>query len=55
MLYPGDGRQLAGSVFTTYDKSQDVVWVMTRFDERAFEVTTRRSYRKCGRAKSSFD
>jgi len=38
MLYPNDGRQLAGSVFTTDDKNTDVVWIMTRFDERAFEV-----------------
>lgn len=38
MLYPGDGRQPAGSVFTTDDKSTDVVWIMTRFDERALEV-----------------
>lgn len=38
ILYPSDGRQLAGGVFTTDDKSTDVVWIMTRFDERAFEV-----------------
>jgi hypothetical protein len=38
MLYPSDGRQLAGSVFTTDDKSTEVVWIMTRFDERALEV-----------------
>ena len=38
MLYPADGRQLAGSVFTTADKSTDVVWVLTRFDEQTLEV-----------------
>ena len=38
MLYPAGSRQLAGSVFTTADKSTDVVWVLTRFDEQALEV-----------------
>ena len=38
MLYPSDGRPLVGSVFTTDDKSTDVVSIMTRFDERALEV-----------------
>ena len=38
ILYPSDSRQLAGSVFTTDDKNTDVVWIMTSFDERAFEV-----------------
>ena len=38
MLYPNDGRQVAGSVFTTADDSTEVVWIMTRFDERALEV-----------------
>jgi hypothetical protein len=38
MLYPGDGGQPAGSVFTTPGEGQDLVWVMTRFDERMLEV-----------------
>jgi hypothetical protein len=38
MLYPTDGRQMAGSVFTTEGKRTDVIWIMTRFDERALEV-----------------
>ena len=38
MLYPGDGKQPTGSVFTTSDKSREVVWVATRFDDRALEV-----------------
>ena len=38
MVYPSDGRQLPGSVFTTADERIDVVWIMTRFDERAREV-----------------
>ena len=38
MLYPTGNRQMAGSVFTTDDKSTDVVWILTRFDERALEV-----------------
>jgi len=38
MLYPGAGKQPVGSVFTTADKSNDVVWVMTQFDERTLEV-----------------
>jgi hypothetical protein len=38
MLHTGTGRRPVGSVFTTSDESQDVVWVMTRFDERMLEV-----------------
>jgi hypothetical protein len=38
MLYPNDGHQQAGSVFTTADDSKDIVWVMTRFDKRALKV-----------------
>ena len=38
MAYPTDGRQMAGSVFTTDHDGTDIVWVMTRFDERRLEV-----------------
>jgi hypothetical protein len=38
MLYPADGRQQADAVFTTDNNGTDVVWVLTRFDERALEV-----------------
>ena len=38
ILYPTDRQQQAGSVFTTEGKNTDVVWVLTRFDERALEV-----------------
>jgi hypothetical protein len=38
MIYPADGRQLEGSVFTTEGKNTDVVWILTRFDQRALEV-----------------
>jgi hypothetical protein len=38
MLYPSDRQQQAGSVFTTEGKNTDVVWVLTRFDERVLEV-----------------
>jgi hypothetical protein len=38
ILYPSDKQQQAGSVFTTEGKNTDVVWVLTRFDERALEV-----------------
>jgi hypothetical protein len=38
VLYPSDRQQQAGSVFTTEGKNSDVVWVLTRLDERALEV-----------------
>jgi hypothetical protein len=38
ILYPSDRGQQAGSVFTTEGKNTDIVWVLTRFDERAREV-----------------
>ena len=38
MLFPTDGRQPAGSVFTTDNLGTDIVWVLARFDERALEV-----------------
>jgi hypothetical protein len=38
MIYPADGRQLEGSIFTTEGKKADVVWVLTRFEEHALEV-----------------
>ena len=38
VLYPAGGRQSAGSVFTTDHEGTDIVWVLTRFDERTLEV-----------------
>ena len=37
MLYPTDGRQIAGSVFKT-GHEREVSWVLTRFDESTLEV-----------------
>jgi len=38
IIYPSDGGQAEGSVFTTNDRNSEVVWVMTRFDDHALEV-----------------
>ena len=38
MLYPLDGSQQAGAVFTTRQHDQDVVWVLTTYDESAFQI-----------------
>jgi hypothetical protein len=39
MLYPLDGSQQAGAVFTTRQHEQDVVWVLTTYDESALRIS----------------
>jgi len=39
MLYPLKGSQQAGAVFTTRQHDQDVVWVLTTYDESALRVS----------------
>ena len=38
MLYPSDESEQAGAVFTTRQHEQDVVWVLTTYDESAFQI-----------------
>jgi hypothetical protein len=39
MLYPPDRVQKAGSVFTTREHDQDVVWILTVYDEAALRIS----------------
>lgn len=39
MLYPADGSQKAGAVFTTKGNHRDLVWVLATYDEAALKIT----------------
>jgi hypothetical protein len=39
LLYPLDRVQRAGIVFTTREHDQDVIWILTTYDEAAFRIS----------------
>jgi hypothetical protein len=39
LLYPGDRIQKAGAVFTTREQDQDVIWILTVYDEAALRIS----------------
>jgi hypothetical protein len=39
MLYPAERIQKAGAVFTTREHDQDVIWILTTYDEAALRMS----------------
>ena len=38
LLYPAEHIQKAGAVFTTREHDQDVIWILTAYDEAALRI-----------------